>query len=259
MPSEPRAVIVVAHPDDEVIFFGGLASRLVGDGWSVDVVCVTGRFGSPRTTAVRRAEFFRACWAMGVKARLLGLPDSGGLLDEEALARDLARRVRWDAYSRVYTHGPWGEYGHPHHVQVCRAVHRFGGFVRCLAGPFEPDVHVELSRVEWHRKRELCRRFYPSQPFAADWCTAREDLVVLGLDAIEFLASIALSEGGVSPVSVPALASEAARPEGATFPDVRYVPKEMWYEGHRARVAALRRAQADAQNGAGSPVTDFSK
>src|SRR5436190_11936802 len=126
MPTEPRrrAAIVVAHPDDEVIFFGALAARLVTAGWDLDIICVTGQFGSSWATGTRRAEFSRACWALGAKARMLCLPDENGPLDEIALTRVLDERVPWSRYQRVYTHGLWGEYGHLHHVQVGRATHR---------------------------------------------------------------------------------------------------------------------------------------
>lgn len=244
MPAEPRrrAAIVVAHPDDEVIFFGALAVRLAGEDWDVDVICVTGDFGSPWTTGTRRAEFFRACWALGAKARMLSLKDEKGLLDEAALARALAERVRWDRYARVLTHGPWGEYGHPHHVQVCRAAHRCGRTVLSLAGPFTPDVAVPLSRAELDRKRQVAARSYPSQPFAVRWCADREDLVELSPGAVEFLAAIALTgDAGPPEGALPALVPSAVRAVKPTFPGVTYVPGGLWRDGHRARVRALRR------------------
>ncbi|MFA1550222.1 PIG-L family deacetylase [Actinomadura chokoriensis] len=258
MPTEPRprAAMVVAHPDDEVIFFGGLAARLVGEGWDVDVVCVTGRFCSPYTTCARRAEFFRACGALGVKARLLDLTDDSGPLDEVMLGRALTERVRWDRYARVYTHGPWGEYGHLHHVQVCRAVHRRGRAVRCLAGPFAPDFAVPLSQAELDSKRRLAALAYPSQPFAARWCTEREDLVGLHLDAVEVLTAIASAErtgddtalrdaSGLRAVALPVLVPAALDAVTPTFPSVTHIPAHLWRDGHRARVRALQRRTAD--------------
>jgi LmbE family N-acetylglucosaminyl deacetylase len=247
-----RAAIVVAHPDDEVIFFGALAARLVDEGWDVDVICVTGQFGSPWATGTRRAEFSRACWALGVKARMLCLPDERGPLDEAVLAGVLAERVRWDQYARVYTHGPWGEYGHLHHVQVCRATHRCSRAVLSLAGPFAPDVTASLSLAELDRKRRLAARSYPSQPFAGRWCAGTEHLVVLSLDAVEFLAAIALSVGtgddaapqalpGLSADALPALVPMAVRSEAPMFPGVTHVPGGLWRDGHRARVYALQR------------------
>lgn len=262
MPIEPRrrAAIVVAHPDDEVIFFGALAARLVGEDWAVDVICVTGRFGSSRATGTRRAEFSRACWALGAKARMLCLPDERGPLEEAVLARVLAERVRWDQYTRVYTHGPWGEYGHPHHIQVCRATHRCSRAVLSLAGPFAPDVTVALSRAELNRKRQLAAQIYPSQPFAVTWCADMEHLVGLSLEAVEVLAAIALSAGtgddsaalavpGRSANALPALVPTALRSEAPIFPSVAHVPSWIWQDGHQARVRALQRwlSNADAK------------
>lgn len=268
MPSERRhrAAIVVAHPDDEVIFFGALAARLVEEGWGIDVICVTGQFGSSWATGTRRAEFSRACWALGVKARMLSLPDEPGPLDEAALTREFAERVRWDEYARIYTHGPWGEYGHLHHVQTCRATHRFGRAVLSLAGPFVPEITVPLSHAELDRKRRLAGRSYPSQPFAARWCTDSEDLIGLSRATVEFFAAVALSVGtggaagagdtaAAPPATVPgppvgalpAFAPMAVRAEDPTFPSVMHVPPGLWLNGHQARVHALRRLLARHQ------------
>jgi LmbE family N-acetylglucosaminyl deacetylase len=244
-----RAAIVVAHPDDEVIFFGALAARLVERGWDVDVICVTGRFGSSWATGTRRAEFSRACWAMRVKGRMLNLPDEQGPLDEAVLSREFAERVRWNHYSRIYTHGPWGEYGHLHHVQTSLATHRFGHAVQSLAGPFLPDVAVALSPAELDYKRRLAERSYPSQSFASRWCSEDESLVRFGSAAVEFLAGLALGVGtGIRdagntippPDFLPPLVATAVHAEDPTFPGVTHIPPELWRDGHCARVRALR-------------------
>jgi LmbE family N-acetylglucosaminyl deacetylase len=260
MSTEPRrrAAIVVAHPDDEVIFFGALAARLVEKGWDVDVICATGRFGSPWATGTRRAEFSRACWALGVSARMLSLPDEPGPFSEAALNGELAERVRWAQYTRIFTHGPWGEYGHLHHAQTCVAAHQFGNAVLSLAGPFLPHIAVPLSPTELDRKRRLAEKSYPSQPFAARWCAEREDLIRLSRAVVEFLAAVAMSVGagahdaapGAPPDAplpylpadaLPAFTPTALRAEDPTFPGVTHIPPDLWRDGHRARLRALRR------------------
>jgi hypothetical protein len=246
-----RAAIVVAHPDDEVIFFGGLAARLRAAGWQLDVVCVTGVFGSGYVTGIRRAELSRATWALGARARRLPLADRPGPLDEAALARAFAEKVHWDRLDRVYTHGVWGEYGHLHHVQVCRATHCHGSQVYSLAGPFVPEVSVVLTPEELERKRALAARSYPSQPFAVDLCTPTEHLVRLGRPAVDHLTAIAwaAATGTVAPwapsrpaVDLPTVAAGAAAGDG-----------------HAVRLALLRPSGAAGQNGAGAPTSDFSK
>jgi GlcNAc-PI de-N-acetylase len=248
-----RAAIVVAHPDDEVVFFGGSAARLRAAGWQLDVVCVTGEFGSLRATGTRRAELGRAAWALGARARRLRLADRTGPLDEPALD-DAFARICWDRYVRVYTHGVWGEYGHPHHIQVSRAAHRHGTQVHSLAGPFAPDVVVALTASEVGRKRELAARCYPSQPFAEDWCADTEHLLRLSRPAAEFLGAVAwtVATGSVSgtappPADLPALAPGAGP---STAPaGVSGIPAELWQADHRSRLDLLARLLDAAGSG----------
>jgi LmbE family N-acetylglucosaminyl deacetylase len=131
--------VVVAHPDDECLWLSsvlGAADRTV--------FCFGDPFERPKLAAARR----RAVTALPLTGLVdLGLPESGGgfavdwtgpLLTETGIAiTDGAARARYDAnYLRlvdvlrpvltgcteVYTHNPWGEYGHAEHIQVYRAV-----------------------------------------------------------------------------------------------------------------------------------------
>jgi LmbE family N-acetylglucosaminyl deacetylase len=237
-----RALVVVAHPDDELIFFGATIRSLTGAGWSVDVVCVTGQFGDPRQTSVRRAELSRSCWALGARARQLSLVDVPGELDEEELHTALAGLLEWPSYQRILTHGVWGEYGHPHHIQVSRAVHRLAPTVTCLAGPFPPRTRHRLSSAEFWEKQTLAVSVYRSQPFAATWCTEREWYTRYTTETAILLTGIGLgsAERGPAPAStIRTLATLAVRLAGDTFPDVAHIPEQVWLLGHRERVRRL--------------------
>jgi LmbE family N-acetylglucosaminyl deacetylase len=251
MARQRRALFVVAHPDDELIFFGGTVRCLARRGWAVDVASVTGDFGGPAQTSIRRAEFGRAVWALGARARQLSVADEDGPLPETELAAALDRTLDWPSYAWVFTHGVWGEYGHPHHVQVSRAVHRATDAVCSLAGPFPPLVGHALSPAALAAKRRLAGDVYYSQPFAAAWCTGEERFVRLSAAQAEALGALALAErpppGPLGPLPVPRL---------GVFADVAHIPARLWLPGHRARVRALARR---AHQGAASPVTDFSK
>jgi LmbE family N-acetylglucosaminyl deacetylase len=134
-----RSVVVAAHPDDEILWL----SAAMADARPV-VLCFGAPFGQPEKAAARR----RAVSELGL-AHLadLALPEAGvrKLVDWSnpeptptgmAIA-DEAGQARYDAnFSRlltalrpllagakdVFTHNGWGEYGHPEHVQVHRAV-----------------------------------------------------------------------------------------------------------------------------------------
>lgn len=83
-----RLLVVTAHPDDEVLGFGGLIHRCARAGVPVTLVCATrGEVGeianpalaTPETLgAVREAELRAACAILGVAdVRFLGFRDSG--------------------------------------------------------------------------------------------------------------------------------------------------------------------------------------
>ncbi len=134
-----RCAVVVAHPDDEALWLSavvGAADRIV--------FCFGDVFGRPQMSADRR----RAVAALPLAGLVdLAVPESGGgfavdwshpqLTAAGIAISDAAARERYEAnyisliaalrpvlagYDVVYTHNPWGEYGHAEHIQVYRAV-----------------------------------------------------------------------------------------------------------------------------------------
>jgi LmbE family N-acetylglucosaminyl deacetylase len=131
--------IVVAHPDDESLWLSSvlaLAERVI--------FCFGDPFERPKLVQARR----RAVAALPLAGLVdLKLPESGGgfsvdwgspRLTETGIAiADPQVQTRYDANyawlvealrpalagcAEVYTHNPWGEYGHAEHIQVYRAV-----------------------------------------------------------------------------------------------------------------------------------------
>ncbi|MEO6501527.1 MAG: PIG-L family deacetylase [Jatrophihabitantaceae bacterium] len=227
-----RATFVVAHPDDETIFFGGVIRRLVRAGLAVEVVCVTSTFATTTLTSIRREEFRRACSALSARARLLPLADVTGRLDDDELAAAL-ERVRLGSCELVFTHGVWGEYGHRHHIQVSRAVHRLAPTVWSLAGPFLTSARHRLGPAALAAKRSLATTAYRSQPFAGAWCTEEERFARWSKNEASALCDLALDEALVWPGrTAPRVTTEA-------FPDVAHIPPALWLAGHESRCRRL--------------------
>jgi LmbE family N-acetylglucosaminyl deacetylase len=131
--------VVVAHPDDEALWLSAALARA-----DHVVFCFGDQFGRAGKSDARR----RALAALKLPGLIsLELVESGTRkLVDWANARltaagmeiaDVAGEARYTANytallaalrpqltgcTEVYTHNPWGEYGHPEHVQVYRAV-----------------------------------------------------------------------------------------------------------------------------------------
>jgi LmbE family N-acetylglucosaminyl deacetylase len=126
------AVIVAAHPDDEVLGAGGLLSMLAASGARLRLVAVTDGershqgHASPASLARRRtAETATALRALGAGAAeviRLQLPDSGLAAREDQLAAELAPLIA--GFDMCLA--PWDRDMHPDHEAAGRAVRRAG-------------------------------------------------------------------------------------------------------------------------------------
>jgi len=113
-----RAAVIVAHPDDEVLWAGGAILARPEWAWTIVTLC---RASDPD----RAPRFRRALERLGATGAMDDLddgPDQTPLDDGavEASVRALAGDGPWDV---VYSHGPRGEYTrHRRHEEVSRAV-----------------------------------------------------------------------------------------------------------------------------------------
>lgn len=119
-----NAVVLVAHPDDELIFAGAL---MASKPWDWTVVVLTGGRTHPGLSLgfgdewriLHRTEY--EAW----KAAVAGLD----------LAPDL-----------VVTHNAMGEYGHPHHMAVHQIAHELFGKVWDFYTPAPSSVGPQMQR-----------------------------------------------------------------------------------------------------------------
>ncbi|MGW8392452.1 PIG-L deacetylase family protein [Pseudoduganella sp. HUAS MS19] len=247
-----RVLVVVAHPDDETIFMGGLINRLRSSGCMVDIACATAAT-TASSSRCRYEEFLAACGALGAHPFAFDLPDHAGPLPVQELELRLLQLRREYDYLRAYTHGIWGEYGHRHHQDVSLAVHRaFGSITRSLAGPLHFGERLLLTSQETERKRSIVRHCYASQPSVESWCTSEECFVRLHLASVEAMIAIAagvpdcrlaerMDDGGFR--SLLALSLAAFRADAAPFPEVAHIPSAIWrrnYQRFAARLAAIQ-------------------
>lgn len=197
------AVVVAAHPDDEVLGAGGLISVLAAAGARLRLVAVTDGEGShrgradPAMLAARRtAETAAALSALGAgttEVIRLGLPDAGLAGGDDELAAALAPLTAGFDVCLA----PWDGDLHPDHETAGRAARRTAPRVLCYpvwmwhwASPADP-------RVPWNQALRV-----PLPPRAAAMKRA----------AIGCFASQTEDRGGgLGPVLAPAMIAHFTR------------------------------------------------
>ena len=154
--------IVVAHPDDEALFFAGLLMSRRKYPWHV--ICVTD--GNADGAGKMRAEQFKnSCRLLKVsKCEQWDFPD---IFEQRLDVTKLVSRLETlPDYEKVYTHGILGEYGHFHHQDVSYATHL--AFVRrsqvlSVAYNIYPKEKLNLSPAQFDLKTKILWKVYGSE------------------------------------------------------------------------------------------------
>lgn len=191
-------LVVVAHPDDLELLFGGTAAKLVACGLRVTAVIMTdGSLGCPGKTrdqaaAIRADEAYKGCRILGVELLAYGLAPDGALADGPETRGELGRIIADVDPEVILTH--WPDDYHVDHAacvsiiqgastysrvgrsagqgRLCTPPQRF--FLDTVAGiQFDPDFCVDISGF-WARK-EAALRAHQSQ--IQTWADRGRDLV----------------------------------------------------------------------------------
>ncbi len=114
----PLAAIIVAHPDDEILWCGGFLLTHPEFSWRIFTLC---RAHDP-DRAPRFRRVLQRFEAVGAMADLDDGPEQPPLPVEQ-LHATIAGLLGGDRYDLILTHGPMGEYStHRRHSECCRAV-----------------------------------------------------------------------------------------------------------------------------------------
>lgn len=155
-------LVIVAHPDDESIYFSGLIMQKRILPWRV--ICVTDG-GADGQSAARMDQLKRAC--EGLKVDMIERWDYPDIFEKRLDTDQLSRKLeKLQKPNQIYTHGILGEYGHPHHQDVSYAVHKAWSQnvdVYSIAYNCFPDVKIELSQSDYDLKTYILSKIYASE------------------------------------------------------------------------------------------------
>ena len=169
-----KAAIIVAHPDDEVIWSGGLV--LQNPQWDWTVLSL-----SRADDEDRCPKFYRVCDFLGMKGYISDLDDSSPpkpINRHREIGSRIMEYLTLTPWDLCITHGSNGEYGHPRHKEVHAEVldlthdgilecHEFWTFAYdcnaesriCQVDP-QADVIVELTEMHLCEKRRIVQEMY---------------------------------------------------------------------------------------------------
>lgn len=172
--ARPRAAVIVAHPDDEILWCGGYVLAHPELKWRIVTLCRA-------TDADRAPKFRQVLESLGAEGEMADLDDG---TDQSPLLigqveETVVRLLAGNTYDLVLTHGPNGEYTqHRRHAECCRAVvelWRSGGLSTNRLWMFAyddgeraylPRVRADADRRDalpddiWLEKRRLITSLY---------------------------------------------------------------------------------------------------
>jgi len=113
-----RALVIVAHPDDETIWLGGTMLSFPKINWTVFSLC---RKSDPD----RYPKFIKVMKSYRAKAIITDLEDEGVMTVKQSVSvikKIILKNLKNKKFDYLFTHNFNGEYGHERHQGVHRAV-----------------------------------------------------------------------------------------------------------------------------------------
>lgn len=155
-------LVIVAHPDDETIYFSAPLLKDRSHPWKV--ICITNGDADGKGKT-RLIEFEKACQMLKVDHfERWDYPDLyDQRIDVDKLCKDLNEL---EAPLKLYTHGVVGEYGHPHHQDISYAAHKvFSNISQVFSVSYNtfPDQVLKLSQEEYNLKTDILSGVYADE------------------------------------------------------------------------------------------------
>jgi LmbE family N-acetylglucosaminyl deacetylase len=169
-----ECAVIVAHPDDETLWAGGLMLMHPDAKWTVATIC-------RKSDADRAPKFFKALEEFGASGYMGDLDDGPeqNALDSGEVQRTIMELLPSDRFDIVITHSSAGEYTrHLRHEETAKAVMRLWKSERLSAGQVwsfayedgggkylpradsEADLQIDLPGYIWQKKYDIITKIY---------------------------------------------------------------------------------------------------
>ena len=169
-----KTVVIVAHPDDEIIWCGGFIMQ--NPNWDWTILSLTRSEDTDRCP-----KFHRVCDILGAKAHLSNLDDSNPLKPinrRREIGGRIVEHLGMTSWDLCITHGVNGEYGHQRHKEIHKEVLELicDGILQCgelwtlaydcnaqtriCMVASQADVMVDLSENHLREKQRIIRDVY---------------------------------------------------------------------------------------------------